>query len=82
MEHFSDIYDVCRAAMAGDTAMATRSVKSLRDALAASGDAEDAVLLARLVKATSGKSRTPVVHFVQSAAPAARRTTKKTPSQA
>jgi hypothetical protein len=56
MEHFSDIYDVCRAAMAGDTAMATRSVKSLRDALAASGDAEDAVLLARLVKATSGKS--------------------------
>lgn len=74
MEHFAKIYDVCRAALAGDIAMSTLAVKSLRDALAKSGsteDGEDAVLLARLVNERSGKRRKPVVHFVTSSEPAA-----------
>ncbi|MEX3984044.1 hypothetical protein AB4Y45_34205 [Paraburkholderia sp. EG287A] len=74
MKHFSHIYDVCRAALAGDTAMSTLAVKHLREALAASGcteDADDAVLLARLVSERTRKRRKPVVHFVASAEPTA-----------
>ncbi|MBK3780211.1 hypothetical protein G3A43_08065 [Paraburkholderia aspalathi] len=68
MDHFSHIYDVCRAALAGDKTLAVKSAKSLRDALAAAGDVDDAEMLSRLIKAMAGKSKTPVVHFVQSAA--------------
>ena len=71
MEHFSLIYDVCRAALAGDIALARQSTKRLRDAIAAGGDVEDAELLARLIKASGKKSKGPIVHFVQAETPAA-----------
>jgi hypothetical protein len=74
MQHFSHVYDVCRAALTGDTAMAKLAVKSLRESLAASRDTldvDDAVLLERLLNSTSGKRRKPVVHFVTSEEPAA-----------
>jgi hypothetical protein len=84
MEHFAKIYEVCRAALAGDTAMSTQAVKNLREALAASGrteDAEDAVLLARLVSERTRKRRKPVVHFVVSAEPAAPAAQARQPSR-
>ena len=68
MDQFSGVYDVCRAALAGDRALAMESVKRLRDAISSSGDLDDAELLSRLIKAFDGKSNAPVVHFTQSEA--------------
>ncbi|KVP98003.1 hypothetical protein WJ96_05375 [Burkholderia ubonensis] len=73
MQHFSLVYDLCRAALAGDKTLGAQSSRKLRDALAGSGDtedADDAELLSRLIQAATGKSRKPVVHFVQSDTPA------------
>jgi hypothetical protein len=67
MDHFSLVYDVCRAALAGDKAEGVRTVRKLRKALAEAGDSDGAELLARLIKSFNGKSSAPVVHFVQSA---------------
>ena len=66
MEHFAQVYDVCRVALAGDTKQARAAVKALRAALESAGETEDAQFLDRLLKAVAKKDKSSVVHFVQS----------------
>jgi hypothetical protein len=66
MQHFSQVYDVCRAALAGDVKLARGAVNRLQKALVQAGDTDGAQLLSRLLKATSGAKKGEVMHFVQS----------------
>jgi hypothetical protein len=60
-DHFSIVYDICRAACHGDTALGRSSVKKLAG-LMESSTPDDAALLKRLTK----KAAKDPAHFVQS----------------
>jgi hypothetical protein len=66
MEHFSQVYELCRAALSGDTKAGRAAAKTLHKALTAAGDTDDAQLLHRLIKAFAAKNRPPALNFVQS----------------
>jgi hypothetical protein len=66
MEHFSQIYDLCRASLAGDAKAGRAAARALHKTLAAAGDTDDAQLLHRLIKAFTQKKQSPALNFVPS----------------
>ncbi|MDR6376203.1 AAA family ATPase [Paraburkholderia caledonica] len=66
MDHFTLVYDLCRAALSGDPKEARSVVKRLGSALAKGGNADDAALISRLVKATGTSGERRAVAFTES----------------
>jgi SpoVK/Ycf46/Vps4 family AAA+-type ATPase len=67
MENFALIYDICRAAVAGDVAEGRAQIKRLGAALLKAGNKEDSDLLARLAKPSVASAARRVVSFSPSA---------------
>ncbi|SKC99161.1 ATPase family associated with various cellular activities (AAA) [Burkholderia sp. CF099] len=68
MDHFSLVYDLCRAALGGDPKEAKEVVKKLSVILAKSGEADDAALISRLLKSKNGNGERRAVAFKESLA--------------
>lgn len=71
MDHFSLVYDLCRAAVGGDPKEARNVMKRLGSALAKNGEADDAALITRLLKATAGGGERRALAFKESRTSAA-----------